>query len=135
MGDYAVPPLTSPTYHNHSQDYNSYTATSSSGPKSNTTTKVVEASEDEIKGYHTSSGDGRARSTYEERSKMRHLRENVTTATLIDGDQDQLKGKSSTTSVDNKSVPVIATETRKMAYTETKVCVDHLVSISSNQIK
>lgn len=76
----------------------------------------MEASEDDTKGYHTTSEDGRARSTYEERSKMKHLRENVTTATLISGDnEDGPKSKSAS------SKPVMATETRKMAYTETKV--------------
>lgn len=47
---------------------------------------------------------------------MKHLRENVTTATLISGDsEDGPKSKSAS------SKPVMATETRKMAYTETKV--------------
>ena len=54
---------------------------------------------------------------------MRHMRENVTTATLITGDEDGPKSKSATTSI--KSVPVIATETRKVAYTETKVNVTY----------
>lgn len=47
---------------------------------------------------------------------MRHLRENVTTATMI-GDTTEDGGKKGA----KGAVPVIATETRKMAYTETKV--------------
>ena len=58
---------------------------------------------------------------------MRHLRENVTTATMIsDTTEDGGGGNAGkvgfpkTTSTKG-AVPVIATETRKMAYTETKV--------------
>lgn len=123
MGDPSTP-TSPPTYHNHSQDYNTYTSKSSLGPKSATTTKVVEAHEEDTKGYQSTSDDGRLKTTYEERTRLKHLKENVTTATLISGDDDDnvLKSKhygSSTPA--SKSVPVIATETRKVAYTETKV--------------
>lgn len=81
----------------------------------------MEASEDETKGYHAASDDGRRQTTYEERSKMRHLRENVTTATMI-SDTTEDGGKVGGGPKGAKgAVPVIATETRKMAYTETKV--------------
>lgn len=52
---------------------------------------------------------------------MRHLRENVTTATMI-SDTTEDGGKVGGGAKGAKgAVPVIATETRKMAYTETKV--------------
>ena len=76
----------------------------------------MEASEDDLKGYHMSSDNGRTKTTYEERTKLKHLHENVTTATRIDG-EDLFKSKGPSTA----SKPVIATETRKVAYTETKV--------------
>lgn len=73
----------------------------------------MEASEEDTKGYHSSSNDGLMKTIYEERSKLKHKQENTTTATLVSGPDDDFKA--------NKSAPMIATETRKVAYTETKV--------------
>lgn len=113
-------PTSPPTYHNHSQDYNAYSTTTSTGPKSNTLTKLVDASEDETKGYHMVSDDGRLKSTYEERTKLKHMQENITTATRVDGGDEVYKPKT-------QSKPVMATETRKVAYTETKVSGINLI--------
>ncbi|KAI7690045.1 Band 4.1-like protein 3 [Sarcoptes scabiei] len=116
-----VQPTTSssaPTYHNHSQDYNAYSTTTTQGPKGNTASKIVEASEEDTKGYQTTSNDGMTKTVYEERTKLKHKQENVTTSKLISSDNvDEKTPKYSTGS---KSVPVIASETRKVAYTETK---------------
>lgn len=120
LSDYS--PGSPPTYHNHSKDYNAYSSTTSSGPKSSTTTKLVEANEEDTKGYHTSSNDGRVKTTFEERTNLKHMRENVTTATLIGEDGETIPYGKASTSTAGASKPVIATETRKMAYTEaTKV--------------
>nr|XP_027198882.1 protein 4.1 homolog isoform X2 [Dermatophagoides pteronyssinus] len=116
-------PTSPPTYQNHSQDYNAYSTTQQTGPKGSTTTKIVEASEEDTKGYHTQSSDGLAKSIYEERTKLKHKQENITTATLIgDSGDDATSGVKPKFGALNqpKSVPVIATETRKVAYTETK---------------
>lgn len=119
IGDFgmATSPTSPPTYHNHNKDYNSYTSSENVGPRGGTTTKLTEANEEDTKGYQSISPDGRVRSTYEERTKLKHMKENVTTATLI-GEEDGVVGGRP---VGKPSVPVMATETRKMAYTETKV--------------
>ncbi|KAH7641834.1 erythrocyte membrane protein band 4.1 like coracle isoform X2 [Dermatophagoides farinae] len=118
-------PTSPPTYHNHSQDYNAYSTTQQIGPKGSTTTKIVEASEEDTKGYHGQSSDGLAKTIYEERTKLKHKQENITTAKMIGDSGDdaaQTSGIKPKFGALNqpKSVPVIATETRKVAYTETK---------------
>lgn len=122
-------PTSPPTYHNHSQDYNAYSTTQQIGPKGSTTTKIVEASEEDTKGYHGQSSDGLAKTIYEERTKLKHKQENITTAKMIGDSGDDaaqnsgIKPKFGALN-QPKSVPVIATETRKVAYTETKVRIN-----------
>lgn len=112
----------SPTYHNQSQDFNAYTTTSNNGMK---TTKVAESNEEEVKGYHHTSDDGRSKTTYEEKTKLKQMRENVTTVTPMDG--DGYRRGQTPSSPQKFAQPVMATETRKMAFTETKVCSCYLI--------